>query len=185
MRDAKGDPICTARNQRVRIGRLRRTVLQIAGQPVAFDSPSNHAVDEQASNPISSRGRPRFERTASPAAPASFMIWPVSSTTQIAVSSNAPSRPEKTFMAAPFRCSWRSDTDHVRTNRQEQPPASRLGSAKTPITPSDSNVSTTTQWVRQQRLHSRESGTPAQAIVCIRVILPEAFAGMTELAPLV
>jgi len=43
------------------------------------------------------------------AARSSFMMRPVSSTTQIAVSSSDTSNPAKYLMAAPSRCLWRSD----------------------------------------------------------------------------
>ena len=87
--------------------RLRLAQFNADRPAVAFNSPCNHAVNEQASNPNRSRGRPRFEKRASRAsgalaAPASFMIWPVSSTTQIAVSSNAMSSPEKILRGCSF-----------------------------------------------------------------------------------
>jgi hypothetical protein len=71
------------------------------------------------------------------AARSSFMMRPVSSTTQIAVSSSDTSNPAKYFMAAPSRCLWRSD------NRPRYHPdgaATAQSFAKTPITPSCSKV---------------------------------------------
>jgi putative transposase len=92
------------------------------GHPAAFNSPCNHAVNEHVSNPKRSKGRPRLERRVSSAsgslaARASFMIRPVSSTTQIAVSSNDTSNPAKYLIAAPFRWLWRFASDHVLTYR--------------------------------------------------------------------
>ena len=68
------------------------------------------------------------------AARVSFTIRPLSSTTQIAVSSKDTSNPAKYFMAAPSRCLWRlTSTTFSHLDRSSRP---HPGSAETPITPS-------------------------------------------------
>jgi hypothetical protein len=61
-----------------------------------------------------------------------LIIWAMArASLRSILSSMAPtSSPAKYFMAALSRCSWRFDTDPVLTSRQEQPPASHLGSAR-------------------------------------------------------
>src|SRR5690606_37034338 len=120
-----------------------RVSMQIAASPSARSPSCSHAVSEQASSPIRSSGRSTSRKASlnapgSLAARASFKIRPLSSTTQIEVSSKDTSSPAKYVMAAPSRCLWRFHIDHVLTSRQEQPPHSRL--AQTPITPSDSKL---------------------------------------------
>jgi hypothetical protein len=95
--------------------------MQIVGHPAAVNSPCNQAVIELASSPTRSKDKLKLARRArsasgSLAARASLIIRPVSSTTQIAVSSKDTSIPTKYFMAAPLRCLWRFDTDHVLTS---------------------------------------------------------------------
>ena len=64
----------------------------------------------------SNLARAASSASGSLAARASLTIRPVSSTTQMAVSSNDTSNPAKYFMAAPSRCLWQFDTDHVLTS---------------------------------------------------------------------
>jgi hypothetical protein len=126
--------------------RLRLAQFNADRLAVAFNSPCDHAVNEQASNPNRSRGRPRFEKRASRAsgalaAPASFIIWPVSSTTQIAVSSNAMSSPAKILRGCSFPMfvtSRHRPRSHISTGAAACI-SSPLG--KDPNHPSDSKVS--------------------------------------------
>jgi hypothetical protein len=117
-----------------------RVSMQIAGRPASLSSSCSQAVSEQASRPRRSRARPSPRRTVTSASGsladrASLTMRPVSSTTQMAVSSKDTSNPAKYFMAAPARCLWRFDIDHVLTSRKEQPLA-LVTAAETLLTPS-------------------------------------------------
>jgi hypothetical protein len=83
-----------------------RVSMQIAGKPACLSPSCSHAVNEHASRPTRSRGRPSFCKATMSAsgsliARTSFTMRPFSSTTQIAVSSSDTSNPAKYLMAAP------------------------------------------------------------------------------------